>query len=241
MLNPTGLLSSPLSLAPQNIGNSLQERQRWLEVCLKNWHTNYGEENRADSGSDSKSSAGILLYHLAMLALHINFSDLHIVAGRSGSKDDIELAEQSLRNWLQQENAQLIFDSTMQMLDAAYNAITAGDAQKSVFELAICLFMSGLTFWAISRFGSRNLILALQQRQIPISSRVQRSTGYRGENSDSRHGKDIGQSSCETLSPGVSLLLTQVADARDGLRSLKCHRLAVAFGDILDRFITEKL
>jgi hypothetical protein len=234
MLNPTGLLSSPLSLAPQNIGNSLQERQRWLQACLKNWDTNYGEASQGDlHNNNRKSSSGILLYHLAMLALHINFSDLHIVAGRSGSEDDIGLAEQSLRNWLQNERAQLILDRTMRILDAAYDAIAAGDAQRSGFELAICLFMSGLTCWAMSRFASRSFILALQQREAPVTSRVPRQ--------DCGIDQGYTQSSNTDCPQAVSSLLVQVADARDGLRSLKCHRLAVAFGDILDRFLTEKV
>jgi hypothetical protein len=224
MLNPTGLISSPLSLAPQNIGISLQERQRWLETCLGNWNPNYGDKNQ-DSDNGYKSSSGVLLYHLAMLALHINFSDLHIVAGRSGSDDDIGLAEQSLRNWLQNERAQTILHCTVQMLDAAWDAITAGEAQRSSFELAICLFMGGLTCWAMSRFGSPNLMLNLQQKDIALASRLRRD-GLNELNSNNHEG-----------SSGVPSLLSQVADARDGLRTLKCHRLAVAFGDILDSFI----
>jgi hypothetical protein len=239
MLNPTGLLSSPLSLAPQNIGNSLQERQRWLEACLKNWDTNYGEGNQADPNNNRKSSSGILLYHLAMLALHINFSDLHIVAGRSGSEEDIGLAEQSLRNWLQNERAQLILDRTMDILNASYDAIDAGDAQRSGFELAICLFLSGLTCWAMSRFASRSFIFALQQREIPLGSRVSRKVGL-DENVHQHEMRGLNQPGSADDSQAIFPLLVQVADARDGLRSLKCHRLAVAFGDILDRFLTEK-
>ncbi|KAJ5753426.1 uncharacterized protein N7511_007579 [Penicillium nucicola] len=230
MLNPTGLISSPLSLAPQNIGSSLQERQRWLEICLGNWNSNYGNGSQ-NTTNDRKSSSGILLYHLAMLALHINFSDLHIVAGRSGSEDDIGLAEQSLRNWLQNDRALVILNRTMQMLDTAWDAIAAGDAQRNSFELAICLFMSGLTCWAMSRFGSPNLMLALQQSAVPLFSKTPRGDGYR-----SRHQDEQTRNDPESLA-GESSLLFQVADARDGLRALKCHRIAVAFGDILDRFL----
>lgn len=231
MLNPTGLLSSPLSLAPQNIGNSLQERRDWLEGSLRNWDTFYGDGNQADPTNRSpKNWSGILLYHLAMLALHLNFSDLHIVAGRSGSDADIGLAEQSLRNWLQEERAQKIFDCNSQMLSAAHSAISAGDAQRSGFELAICLFMGGLTSWAMSRFGSPDLAM---------TSRIARAT-YDMRDSRDQDRDDTDQFSGESPQTRNSLL-AQVAGARDCLRALKCLRLAVAFGDILDRLLIEPL
>ncbi|KAJ6111552.1 hypothetical protein N7523_007613 [Penicillium sp. IBT 18751x] len=231
MLNPTGLVSSPLSLAPQNIGNSLQERRDWLEGSLKDWATFYGDGNQADPSNRSpKNSSGILLFHLAILALHLNFSDLHIVAGRSGSDADIGLAEQSLRNWLQEERAQKIFDCSSQMLNAAHEAIAAGDAQRSGFELAICLFMGGLTSWVMSRFGSPDLTL---------TPRLARATNGMWDGRDQRRD---GTDRFSEESSGVrDSLLAQVTCARDGLRALKCLRLAVAFGDILDRLLTEPL
>lgn len=223
MLNPTGLLSSPVSLAPQNIGDSLKERREWLLACLENWDTSYGNENQADpTNRDPKNSSGILLFHLAMLALHLNFSDLHIITGRSGSDADIELAKQSLRNWLQEERVKRVFDCNTQMLTAARDAIAAGDAQRSSFELAICLFMGGLTSWAISRFGG--------PVQIPT---LTASGEYGVGQSYDQHQSNPG-SFAETSSEAKDFLTGQVSEARDGLRALKCLRLAVAFGDILD-------
>ncbi|KAJ5341504.1 hypothetical protein N7541_010628 [Penicillium brevicompactum] len=223
MLNPTGLLSSPLSLAPQNIGESLQERREWLVSCLKNWDTFYGNDNQADpTNRNPKNSSGILLFHLAMLALHLNFSDLHMVTGRSGSEADIKLAKQSLRNWLQKERVQKIFDCNTRMLNAAHDAITAGDAQRSGFELAICLFMGGLTSWAISRFGSPVRI-----------SMLGASRQYAGGQNFDQYQSNPELCTESSFDPRDELN-GQVSNARDGLRSLKCFRLAVAFGDILE-------
>jgi hypothetical protein len=230
MLNPTGLTSSPLSLAPQHIGISLQERQKWLEACLRDWATFYGDGNQADPNNHCpKNSSGILLYHLAILALHLNFSDLHIVAGKSGSNADIGLAEQSLRNWLQGDRAQKIFDCNSQMLNAARDAIAAGDAQRSGFELAICLFMGGLTSWAMSRFESLDSMLTSGDPRVVYD---------RGNHDQHRHDPDPF---VEESSQTKNLIRNQTAGARDGLRALKCLRLAVAFGDILDRLLAEPL
>jgi hypothetical protein len=232
MLNPTGLLTSPISLAPENIGSSLQERRNWLECCLKNWASWYGDGNQAESGDHrSKSSSGILLYHLASLALHLNFSDLHIVAGRSGSDADIGLAVQSLRNWLQGERVQKIFVCNSQMLNAAHEAIAAGDAQKSGYELAISLFMGGLTSWAMSRFGSHNFMTA--HLNDSGTSGVSRTEPNSDQNRD--------QLSAEESPQAVNFLFEQVAGARDGLHAVRCVRLAVSFGEILDRLVTHPM
>ncbi|KAJ5371189.1 uncharacterized protein N7496_007281 [Penicillium cataractarum] len=230
MLNPTGLVTSPVSLAPENIGATLQERRNWLERCLLNWASFYGDGSQADSTDrSSKTFSGILLYHLANLAIHLNFSDLHIVAGRSGSDADIGLAMQSLRNWLQKERAQNIFACNSQMLNAAHEAITAGDAQRSGFELAVSLFMGGLISWAISRFGSCD-IMTLHLNDPRTSDLPQAELD----------GDDDGnQLSAGDSSQVVNLLLDQVAGARDGLRTVTCVRLAASFGEILDRLLTE--
>ncbi|KAJ5658925.1 hypothetical protein N7507_005376 [Penicillium longicatenatum] len=238
MLNPTGLLSSPLSMAPQKIGNSLEERRMWLESCLDNWATFYGDNNQADpTNRYQKNFPGILLYHLAILALRINFSDLHIVAGRSGSEGDIALAEQSLRNWLQEERASFILDGTIQMLKAAHETIAAGEAQRSGFELSICLFMSGLVFWVMSRFGSHGLVTIIQRQEMPLASNLP-GPGYSSKDPwISENGEETTEHCDEMSSQAKDLLLSQVADARGCLRAIKCHRLAVAFGDILDQFL----
>lgn len=237
MLNPTGLLSSPLSMAPQHIGTSLQERRTWLESSLETWASFYGESNQADpTNRNRKNFPGILLYHLAVLALRINFSDLHIVAGRSGSKEDIALSEQSLRNWLQEERAHVILDGTIQMVKVAHETIAAGEAQRSGFELSVCLFMSGLVFWVMSRFGSCSMITSIGHLKMPLASNVP-GPGYNSndpwnqENGTPEHRDDV-------TSQATYLLLCQVADARNCLRAMKCHRLAVAFGDILDQFLS---
>jgi hypothetical protein len=232
MLNPTGLITSPISLAPENIGISLQERRKWLEGCLRNWASAYGDCNQEDfTNRNSKSSSGILLYHLASLALHLNFSDLHIVAGRSGSDADIGLAMQSLRNWLQGERVQKIFACNSQMLDAAHEAIFAGDAQRSGYELAVSLFIGGLTSWAISRFGSGDLMpVDLNASNISQAPRTEIGSD------DSRN-----QPSAEDSPQAVNSLFDQVAGARDGLRAVKCVRLAVSFGEILDRLLNKPM
>ncbi|KAJ6188610.1 hypothetical protein N7519_003518 [Penicillium mononematosum] len=232
MLNPTGLISSPISLAPENIGASLHERRNWLECCLRNWADFYGDGNQASATErSSKNSSGILLNHLANLALHLNFSDLHIVAGRSGSDADIGLAMQSLRNWLREERVRRIFACNSQMLNAAYEAISAGHMQRSGFELAISLFMGGLTSWAISRFGSHNLTTVHQS----ASETSHLPEGELG-NDDSRD-----QLSATESPQAPDLLSTQVSRARDGLRAVGCVRLAVTFGEILDRLLTESI
>ncbi|KAJ5738040.1 hypothetical protein N7493_001195 [Penicillium malachiteum] len=227
MLNPTGLLTSPVSLAPQNIGNTLLEHQKWLRGCLKNWVTFYGDENQADTSNfRSTNSSGVLLCHLAILALDLNVSDLHIVASRSGSDAAISLAEQSLHNWLQGERAHTVFKNNCQMLNAAHDAIAAGDMQRSGFELAICLFIGGLISWAMSRFGNTDLTL---------SSSIPQEGQTSGENID-QHREALDHFTKDPLQ-GSSLLVDQVEGARDGLRTLKCLRLAIAFANILDRLL----
>ncbi|KAJ5710473.1 hypothetical protein N7488_004629 [Penicillium malachiteum] len=228
MLNPTGLFTSPVSLAPQNIGNTLLERQKWLEGCLKNWATFYGDGNQAETSNlRPRNSSGVLLYHLAILALDLNFSDLHIVASRSESGAAISLAEQSLHNWLQEKRAHTVFNNNFQMLKAAHDVIAAGDTQRSGFELAICLFMGGLISWAMSRFGNTDLIL---------SSSVPREEYASGENPDQRR-EGLDHFTKDPLQAS-SLLVDQVEGARNGLRTLKCLRLAMAFANILDRLLT---
>jgi hypothetical protein len=230
MLNPTGLITSPVSLAPENIGVALQERRNWLERCLTNWASFYGDGSQAKSDDrNSKNSSGILLYHLANLAIRLNFSDLHIVAGRSGSDADIGLAVQSLRNWLQRERAQSIFTCNSQMLNSAHEAIAAGDSQRSGFELAVSFFMGGLISWALSRFGScDSMTIHLNDSRTSDLPRAELG------------GNDDGnQRSAENSSEAVNLLLDQVAGARDGLRTVTCIRLAASFGEILDRLLTE--
>ncbi|KAJ5107969.1 hypothetical protein N7456_004644 [Penicillium angulare] len=228
MLNPTGLLSSPLSLAPQHIGDSLQERRRWLEVCLGNWATFYGSSGEASSTNPSpNTSSGILLYRLALLALRLNFSDLHVVAGRAGSNADIELAEQSLRNWLQGERVQKIFDINSEMLNTAHDVIAAGHSRWSGFELSICLFMGGLTSWVISRFGDMNLVS---------------TSAFSQSHHDSR-GPQQGDTShfVEGYPQGRDSLIVQIEGARNGLRVLKFLRLAIGFSKILNRLLNEPI
>lgn len=238
MLNPTGLITSPLSLGPENIGNSLQERQNWLECCLSNWALSYGDANSTDSTDRrSKSSSGILLYHLARLALHLNFSDLHTVASRSSSHADIGLAVQSLRNWLQGERVRNIFGCNSQMLDAAHEAIAAGDAQKSGFELVISLFMGGLISWAISRFGCQGLTNShMNASGDPEAS--QTAPGSDGSDGSDGNGD---QFNAEESPEAGKLLFDQVAGARDGLHAVRCVRLAVSFREILSRLLSEPM
>lgn len=238
MLNPTGLLSSPLSMAPQHIGASLQERRSWLESCLENWATFYGDSNQADpTNRNQKNFSGLLLYHLAILALRINFSDLHIVAGRSGTEEDIALSEQSLRNWLQEDRAHVILDGTIQMVKVAHETIAAGEAQRSGFELSICVFMSGLVFWVMSRFGSGSLITSIEHQEMPLVSNVP-GPGYNSKGPWNGEDGETIEHQGEVTPQATHLLLCQVADARNCLRAMKCHRLAVAFGDILDQFLS---
>ncbi|KAJ6032581.1 hypothetical protein N7540_003313 [Penicillium herquei] len=228
MINPTGLLTSPLSLGPQQIGNTLLERQTWLKSCLTNWDKFYGDGNQAETTNfRSKNSSGILLYHLAILALDLNFSDLHIVASRSGSDAAISVAEQSLHNWLQGERANKIFNINCQMLKAAHDSMAAGDTQRSGFELAICLFMGGLTSWAMSRFGNTDLTL---------SSNLPQEEHASGNRLD-QHRDALDNFTADPLQAS-SLLVDQVEGARNGLRTLKCLRLAMAFANILDRLLT---
>jgi hypothetical protein len=117
------------------------------------------------------------------------------------------------------------------MLKAAHEAIAAGDAQKSGYELAISLFMGGLTSWAISRFGSQDLMTA--HLSSSGTSEVSRLEPNSDENRD--------QSSAEKPPQAVNLLFEQVAGARDGLHAVRCVRLAVSFGEILDQLLTHPM
>jgi hypothetical protein len=117
------------------------------------------------------------------------------------------------------------------MLDAAHEAIFAGDAQRSGYELAVSLFIGGLTSWAISRFGSGDL-MPVDLNAANISQAPRTEIG----SDDNRN-----QPSAEDSPQAVNSLFDQVAGARDGLRAVKCVRLAVSFGEILDRLLNKPM
>ena len=64
-------------------------------------------------------------------------------------------------------------------------------------------------------------------------SRVSRTEPDSDENRDHFRAEESPQA--------VNLLFDQVAGARDGLHAVRCVRLAVSFGEILDRLLSEPM
>lgn len=152
MINPNGLVRSVLAFAPQDIGPGLMERKTWLSSALENWNRHYGTRNPSlDESSSQYQPIAQLLHHLAQLALQMSFSDLHMVTGRSGSEEDIFLAEESLRNWLRLQESESSVFLAMEMLELAHKVVKSEMVGTWSLELAVCLFSGGLICWTWCR------------------------------------------------------------------------------------------
>ena len=168
MLNSTGLKDTPVSFGPEHLGEGLLDRQGWLFGALDTWLEAYGSGLAPNSRTTTEDLGGCLLYHLGHLALSINFSDLHLVAGRSRSQEDISLAGKSLRNRLMADKSFKILHHTFQMLEVAFDVLANGQAQQCSFEIGVCLFMGGLICWGVHHMPQAPELTAhlawLQQR-----------------------------------------------------------------------------
>ena len=142
MLNPNGLGNSYGSFIFA-IGDGLRDRRKWLIDSLTNWYECYWTPD-IDVG-------GLLLYHLAFVSLDVSLSDLHLAAGRSGSRGEGEVAERSLALWANSETADETMGHVDKMLELAHAALVAGEAVGSSFEVAMSLFTGGLVCWAYNK------------------------------------------------------------------------------------------
>lgn len=212
MLNPNGLMRSVLSFAPQHIGAGLIDRRDWLLSALDNWHTNYSSHDAGPNVQMTFSPCGDLLYYLAQLAMRVSFSDLHLVTGRSGSEEDISLAEESLENWLQRDENEPTVGLAIKMLELAYRTIEEGQAHSCPLEIAVCLFIGGLICWTRCRLQSQ-----------PGTDDV-----------DAHQMADLNDTS--GASNINSELLHHVRRAAEALRSLWQCRLSAFFGSVLKFF-----
>jgi len=207
MLNPTGIGSSPVSFGPQHIGAGLVDRRNWLLSALSNWDQFYGASCK-DSVPEDETFSSRLLYHLAHLSLSVSFSDLHLVAGRSGSEEDIHLAEESLSNWMQRERPEKVLDHTIKMLELAHRALSLDAAPSCSFELSVCLFTGGLICWTVCR---------LQEKLL------------------AEHDGDLHPQQMEGQVQ-ISGLIEHVRQASQALQKMGCWRLSSTFGYILKKF-----
>ncbi|KAF4552545.1 Fungal specific transcription factor domain-containing protein 13 [Elsinoe fawcettii] len=208
MLNPNGLVRSVLAFSPQDIGSGLAERKTWLDAALNNWNANYGMSTTTFASTDQKCSQ--LLFYLAQLALRVSFSDLHLVTGRSGSEEDIFLAEEALQNWLRKDDTEATVLIATQMLDLAHDMLRDELSCTWSSELAVCLFMGGLICWACCRLCTRTDQLAGNPIVAPAWL-----AGYDDH------------------------LTTSVQKAAKALKSLWQCRLSVFFGSVLDYFYND--
>lgn len=219
MLNSTGLRDTPVSFAPEHLGEGLLDRQRWLLGALATWSEVYGAVPTIDLRSTAQQMGGRLLHHLGYLALTINFADLYVVAGRSGSQEDIELATESIRNRLLADRSYMILDHAFQMLNVALEVVQMPAVRQCSFEVAVCLFMGGLTCWAVRNVPHQTefnaCLVWLQQHQFVGERRFSQSA--------------------DPTADGHTVLMQKTEYVITALRSLRFLGFASIFASVLEK------
>lgn len=142
MLNPTSILAA-FGNSAHEIGDGLRQRRKWLLDSLESFSECYWTQDTATAAS--------LLHQLAYVSLNVSLSDLLLAAGRSGNKEDGEVAEDVLRHWANSENVDDTMDHVLVMLEIAHRALESRAAADSSFEVATCLFTGGIVCWAYTK------------------------------------------------------------------------------------------
>ncbi|KAJ8071130.1 hypothetical protein OCU04_001470 [Sclerotinia nivalis] len=204
MLNPTGLMGTMGNHA-LDIGAGLLSRRKWLIDALDSWNECYG----ASSGENS--IAGRLLCALGYVSLDVSLSDVHLMAGRSSSRQDCEFAAVNLRYWANSDIVSGTMKHVYEMLSLSDECIRMRDRsgpdgvlgtmglngsrpEEASYEIALCLFTGGLVCWVYKEL----------------------KTG-------------LGPQEREEVMEGIRR-------AGMGLRGMRCWRMAEMFGRILATF-----
>lgn len=204
MLNPTGLMGTTGNHA-LDIGAGLLSRRKWLIDALDSWNECYGES------SGEHSIAGRLLCALGYVSLDVSLSDVHLMAGRSSSRQDCEFAAVNLRYWANSDIVSGTMKNVYGMLNLSYECIRIRDGnvvdgvlgtmglngrtlEEASYEIALCLFTGGLVCWVYKELR----------------------TG-------------LGPQEKEEVMEGIRR-------AGRGLRGMRCWRMAEMFGRILATF-----
>lgn len=138
MAAPTGVLSGDAPF--DDIGDPLRERRLWLLDALDSWEEIYL--------TNTTDTASLLLHRLGYMALDLNLSDMHLIAGRSNNPEDGNFAERNLRKWANSKAAPTTMRHVSNMLQICYQHVDAGIAAKASFEIAVGLFTGGIVCWA---------------------------------------------------------------------------------------------
>lgn len=146
MLAPTGLMGVT---APWDMGNSLRERRIWLLDGLTSWAECYQDANT--------NTASCLLHRLGYIAIDINLSDMHLVAGRSHNINDVSLAERNLKGWANSETATSTMRNIFEMLQICHHQVDNGLAADSSYEISVCLFTGGIVCWAFAKLNDQGI------------------------------------------------------------------------------------
>jgi hypothetical protein len=144
MLAPTGLMDVT---APWDMGNPLRERRIWLLDGLDSWAECY-----QDAGTNT---AAYLLHRLGYIAIDINLSDMHLVAGRSNNLNDVNLAERNLKGWANSETAASTMRNIFEMLQICHHQVDNGLAAESSYEISVCLFTGAIVCWAFAKLNDQ--------------------------------------------------------------------------------------
>lgn len=219
MLNSTGLRDTPVSFAPEQLGEGLLDRQRWLLGALNTWSEVYGAVPTVDLRSTAQQMGGRLLYHLGYLALTINFADLYVVAGRSGLQEDIDIATESIRNRLVADKSYTVLGHAFQMLEVAFEVVALPAVRQCSFEVAVSLFMGGLTCWAVRNVPQEpeldRCLVWLQQHRFVEERRPSQSS--------------------QELRDGQAILVDTTQHVITALRSLRFLGFAAIFTSVLEK------
>ncbi|CAD6443402.1 9c00934b-a060-4ffd-be6f-0b6ba9a40e9b [Sclerotinia trifoliorum] len=157
MLNPTGLMGTAGNHA-LDIGAGLLSKRKWLIDALDSWNECYG------GSSGEHSIAGRLLCALGYVSLDVSLSDVHLMAGRSSSRQDCEFAAVNLRYWANSDIVSGTMKHVYGMLNLSYECIRIRDengvdgvlgtmglggrrSEEASYEIALCLFTGGLVCW----------------------------------------------------------------------------------------------
>lgn len=137
------------------MGEGLRGRRRWLLDALDNFETLYLTPDTC--------VAAAILHQLAYVSLSVSLSDLHLAAGRLGSKGDGNLAEGALRSWANSSDATGTMVHVDRMLELAHKSLRDGSAATASFEVATALFQGGLVSWAYHKLRGHGGHLGFDQ------------------------------------------------------------------------------
>ncbi|KAI9647620.1 hypothetical protein NHQ30_004005 [Ciborinia camelliae] len=156
MLNPTGLMGT-IGNQALDIGAGLLSRRKWLIDALDSWTECYV------AGSSENPVAGRLLCALGYVSLDVSLSDVHLMAGRSSSREDCDFAAVNLRYWANSDIVGGTMKNVFEMLSLSEKCIRIRDAnggegilgtmgiagrpEEASYEIAVCLFTGGLVCW----------------------------------------------------------------------------------------------